>query len=67
MDMKERELFERLKRAMEIISKSPKTAAEVSLIFEDFIATLEEIAEDLATTPDEQVSKDLKDIIAQFY
>lgn len=56
-------LFDRLKKAADIIRKNPQAAAEVALIFEEFVSSLEEIAADLATISDCQVASDLHRII----
>lgn len=62
MNVKQQELLDRLKKAIDNISKSPKTAAEVMSLLEDFVTSLEEISEDLATMPDEQVARNLREI-----
>jgi hypothetical protein len=62
--MMQKESFERLKKAMDVISNNPKTAAEVSLLFEEFVASIEEIACDLATISDEQVAENLKECVS---
>ncbi len=62
--MMQKESFERLKKAMDVISSNPKTAAEVSLLFEEFVASIEEIACDLATISDEQVAENLKECVS---
>ena len=56
-------LFDRLKEATDIIRRNPQTAAEIVLLFEEFVSSLEEIATDLATVPDDQVAGDLRKII----
>jgi hypothetical protein len=63
MNTKQQDLFSRLENALDNISKSPKTAVEVTMIFEGFVASFEEIAEDLSATPDEQTAKALREII----
>jgi hypothetical protein len=62
MNVELQELLDRQRKAMNSILKSPKTLAQVILIFEDFVAALEEIVDDLATRPDEQVAKDIRKI-----
>jgi hypothetical protein len=64
MNDKQRELFDRLKRATETIWKNPKTATEVTIIFEEFVSSIEQIATDLAVNIDEQVARDLQEIIS---
>ena len=56
--------FERLKRAMDTISENPKTLAEVSFLFEEFVASIEEIAHDLAIDSDEFVAENVREIAA---
>ena len=63
MNDKQKELFDRLKRATEIIWENPKTVTEVILIFEEFVSSIEQIAADLAIDIDEQVARDLRKII----
>ncbi len=65
VDMNQRELLERLKVAMDGISRNPKTAAEVAPLFEDFVVSMEEIAHDLGTATDEQVARDLEEVFNQ--
>ena len=62
MDRNQKKLFGRLKVAVDIISKNPITAAEISYLFKDFVTSMEEIAYDLEEKSDEQVAKDLKEI-----
>jgi hypothetical protein len=62
--MNQRELIHRLKIAVSNISKNPKTAARVACLLEDFVASMEEIAHDLEAKSDEQVAKDLEEIVA---
>jgi len=57
-------LFERLKRAMNTISENPKTLAEVSFLFEEFVASVEEIADDLGTDSDEHVAGNVREVAA---
>ena len=57
-----KKLLSRLETAMRIISRNPGTAAEVVPLFEDFVASLEEIVDDLEVSPDEQVAIDLRRI-----
>jgi hypothetical protein len=56
--------FERLKRAMDTISENPKTLTEVSFLFEEFVASIEEIAHDLAIDSDEFVAENLREVAA---
>ena len=63
MDVRQQDLFTRLEDALSYISKSPKTAAEVILIFEDLVISLEEIAGDLKATSDEQEARILRDLV----
>jgi hypothetical protein len=63
MNTKQQKLLDQLKDALNNISKSPATSAEVELIFEDFVASLEEIADDLKTMSDEEIAASLKAII----
>jgi hypothetical protein len=55
-------LLSRLEAAMRVISRNPRTAAEVVPLFEDFVASLEEIVNDLEVSPDEQVAVNLRRI-----
>ena len=64
MNTKRQELFERLKNALDDISKSPKTAAEVTLLFEDLVVSFEEIASDLKTISDEETAATLRTIVS---
>ena len=63
MNTRQKELFERLRDALDTISKSPETADEVALLFEDFVITFEEIAGDLETTSDKETAATLKEIV----
>jgi hypothetical protein len=63
-EMSQTDLFERLKRAMNTISKNPKTLAEVSFLFEDFVVSMEEIAYDLTTDSDERVAENVREAAA---
>ncbi len=63
MNDKQQELFDRLKRAANIIWGNPETTAEAILIFEEFVSSFEQIASDLAIAPDEQIARDLREII----
>ena len=58
----ETELFERLRRAMDIIEKNPQTAAEVSWLFEEFVKSMEEIAIELEEMPDVLMAKTLGEL-----
>jgi len=62
--MSQRELFDRLRKAMNSISEHPKTAAQMTSIFEEFVVSVEEIACDLETMSDDQVGRNLEEIIA---
>ena len=64
MGRNKEELLDRLKIAVDIISKNSITAAEISCLLRDFVASMEEIAHDLEAKSDEQVAKDLEEIIA---
>ncbi len=66
MNDKQQELFERLRRATNIIWGNSKTAAEAILIFEEFVSSFEQIAADLAIVPDEQIARDLREIIHSY-
>lgn len=61
--MTKRELFDRLETAISAISINPKTLCEVNLLLEDFIVSIEEIANDLEIDSDDCVAKRLKEII----
>ena len=61
--MSQTDLFGRLKRAMDTISRNPKTSAGVSSLFEEFVASIEEIAHDLSTDSDECVAEDVNAIL----
>ena len=63
--MNQKELLNRLRIAMDGISRNPKTAVEVAPLFEDFVVSMEEIAHDLETATDEQVAKDLEEVLNQ--
>jgi len=63
MNTRQRELFDRLENALDTISRSPKTAFEVALIFENLVTSFEEIAEDLVATPDEEAAEALRRIV----
>ena len=65
MNTKQQELLDRLKKVIDSISRNPKTAAVVMPFLEDLVVVLEEVVEDLATTPDEQVAKNLREAIAK--
>ena len=62
--MSQRELFDRLRKAMRSISEHPKTAAQMASIFEEFVVSVEEIACDLETMSDDQVGRKLEEIVA---
>ena len=57
-------LFKRLRKAMDTISENPKTLAEVSFLFEEFVFSMEEIAHDLVTNSDECVAENVKEVAA---
>ncbi len=63
MDARQQKIFDRLKKVLDDISKSPKTAAQVALLFEDFVTSFEEIAMDLKKTSDEETAATLKAIV----
>ncbi len=63
MNTKQQKLLDRLKDALGEISKSPETAAEVTLIFEEMVISFEEIASDLKTESDEETATALKTIV----
>ena len=64
MNTKRQKLFKRLRNALDDISKSPKTAVEVTLLFEDLVASFEEIAADLKTMSDEETAATLRSIVS---
>ncbi len=63
MNDDQQELFDRLRKATNIIWENQKTTAEAALIFEEFVSSFEQIAADLATTPDEHIAEDLRQIL----
>ena len=63
MNVRQQELFDRLKEALDKISGSPETAAQVDALFEDFVISFEEIAADLKTTSDEDLAATLRAIV----
>ena len=63
MNARQQELFERLKSALDEISKSSETSAQVNSLFEDFVFSFEEIATDLKQTSDEETAAILKAIV----
>ncbi len=63
MNTEQQRLLERLKNALDDISKSPATAAEVVPLFEDLVVSFEQIADDLKTISDEETASTLKAII----
>ena len=63
MNTEQQALFDRLKNALDNISTSPKTAAEVALIFKDMVISFEEIAADLKTESDAETATTLKTIV----
>ena len=58
----ETELFERLRRAMDIIEKNPQTAAEVSVLFKEFVESVEEITVELEEMPDVLMAETLREL-----
>ena len=64
MNTKRQKLFERLRNVLDDISRSPSTAAEVALLFEDLVASFEEIASDLKTISDEETAATLRSIVS---
>jgi hypothetical protein len=66
MNDKHQELFDRLKKATDIIWKNPRTSAEVLVIFEEFVSSLEQIAADLSIISDKQIAEDLDEIIRSY-
>lgn len=63
MNAEEQKLFERLKKALNSITQNPNTAVEVTRIFDDFVASLEDIVDDLEATSDEQTAATLRAIL----
>ena len=63
MNTERQKLFKRLKDVLDDISKSPATAAEVDLLFEDLVVSFEEIAADLKMMSDEETAANLKMIV----
>ena len=63
MNAEEQKLFARLEKALSSISQNPKTAVEVTRIFDDFVVSLEDIVDDLETTSDEQTAATLRAIL----
>ena len=62
--MLQRGLSERLERAMNTISENPKTLSEVSFLFEEFVASMEQIAYDLTIDSDENVAENVREVAA---
>ena len=62
--MPQTDLFERLKRAMNTISENPKTLSEVSFLFEEFVASMEQIAYDVTIDSDENVAGNVREVAA---
>lgn len=63
MNAEEQKLFARLEKALNSISQNSETAVEVTRIFDDFVISLEDIVDDLETTPDEQTAATLRAIL----
>ncbi len=61
--MIQEELLNRLNKAMNTISKHPKTATGISFLFEEFVASVEEITHDLLEGSDEVVANNLREIV----
>ena len=64
MNTERQKLFERLRNALDNISKSPSTEAEVILLFEDLVTSFEEIASDLKMMSDEETAATLRSIVS---
>ena len=64
MNARQQKLFDQLKKVLDNISKSPKTSAQVTLLLEDFLISLEEIAIDLKETSDAETAATLKAIVS---
>ncbi len=64
MNARQQELFDRMKKVLDDISKSPRTLTQVTLLLEDFLISLEEIAIDLKETSDEETAATLKAIVS---
>ena len=60
--MIETELFERLRKAMDIIEENPQTAAEVSGLFKEFVESMEEITIELGEIPDALIAETLREL-----
>jgi len=63
MNAGEQELLDRLNKVLSSISQNPKTATEVLRIFEDFVVSLEEIADELDASSDERTAATLRAIL----
>ena len=66
MNSEQQELFDRLKRATDIIWENPMTSAKVILILEELVSSLEQIATDLTTNSDEHMARELNEIISAY-
>ena len=64
MNARQQELFDRMKKVLDDISKSPRTLTQVTLLLEDFLISLEEIAIDLKETSDAETAATLKAIVS---
>jgi hypothetical protein len=49
---------------MDTISENPKTLSEVSFLFEEFVASIDEIAQDLAAESDDYVAENVRQVAA---
>ncbi len=63
MNSTQQKLFNQLRKALDNISESPETAAVVAMIFENFAISIEDIVDDLKTTPDKEVAATLRAIV----
>ena len=66
MNSEQQELFDRLKRATDIIWENPMTSVKVILILEELVSSLEQIATDLTTNSDEHMARELNEIISAY-
>lgn len=63
MNVKQQKLLNRLESVLDAISECPATSAEATVLFEDFVITFEEIANDLKTTSDKETANTLRMIV----
>ena len=63
MNDRQQDLFDRLRKATDIIWRNPETTVEITLIFEEFVSSIEQIAADLSISSDGQVARDLRELI----